>query len=62
VLAQVAAAIAQAESNINGVEYLERDSNIAAIRFSIEVRDRKHIADVIRRVRRLTVAHGVQRV
>ena len=48
VLAQVAAAIAQAESNINGVEYLERDSNIAAIRFSIEVRDRKHIADVIR--------------
>jgi guanosine-3',5'-bis(diphosphate) 3'-pyrophosphohydrolase len=62
VLAQVAAAIAQAESNIDGVEYLERDSNIAAIRFSIEVRDRKHIADVIRRVRRLTVAHGVQRL
>ena len=62
VLAQVAAAIAQAESNIDGVEYLERDSNIAAIRFSIEVRDRKHIADVIRRVRRLTVVHGVQRL
>src|SRR5690606_3911877 len=50
VLAQVAAAIAQADSNIDGVEYLERDSNIASIRFAIEVRDRKHIADVIRRV------------
>ena len=62
VLAQVAAAIAQAESNIDGVEYLERDSNIASIRFSIEVRDRKHIADVIRRVRRLNVVHGVQRL
>jgi guanosine-3',5'-bis(diphosphate) 3'-pyrophosphohydrolase len=62
VLAQVAAAIAQAESNIDGVEYLERDSNVAAIRFSIEVRDRKHIADVIRRVRRLSVVHGVQRL
>ncbi|HVR82130.1 MAG TPA: bifunctional (p)ppGpp synthetase/guanosine-3',5'-bis(diphosphate) 3'-pyrophosphohydrolase [Luteimonas sp.] len=62
VLAQVAAAIAQAESNIDGVEYLERDSNIASIRFAIEVRDRKHIADVIRRVRRLTVVHGVQRL
>ncbi|NUS37865.1 MAG: bifunctional (p)ppGpp synthetase/guanosine-3',5'-bis(diphosphate) 3'-pyrophosphohydrolase [Lysobacter sp.] len=62
VLAQVAAAIAQAESNIDGVEYLERDSNVAAIRFSIEVRDRKHIADVIRRVRRLAVVHGVQRL
>jgi guanosine-3',5'-bis(diphosphate) 3'-pyrophosphohydrolase len=62
VLAQVAAAIAQAESNIDGVEYLERDSNIATIRFAIEVRDRKHIAEVIRRVRRLGVVHGVQRI
>src|SRR5690606_20366034 len=50
VLAQVAASIAQAESNIDGVEYLERDSNIASIRFAIEVRDRRHIAEVIRRV------------
>jgi guanosine-3',5'-bis(diphosphate) 3'-pyrophosphohydrolase len=62
VLAQVAAAIAQAGSNIDGVEYLERDTNIAAIRFSLEVRDRKHLADVIRRVRRLAVVHGVQRL
>jgi guanosine-3',5'-bis(diphosphate) 3'-pyrophosphohydrolase len=62
VLAQVAAAIAQADSNIDGVEYLERDSNVASIRFAIEVRDRKHIAEVIRRVRRLAVVHGVQRL
>ena len=62
VLAQVAAAIAQADSNIDGVEYLERDSNIASIRFAIEVRDRKHIAGVIRRVRRLAVVYGVQRL
>ena len=62
VLAQVAAAIAQADSNIDGVEYLERDSNIASIRFAIEVRDRRHIADVIRKVRRLAVVHGVQRM
>ncbi|NZA28202.1 bifunctional (p)ppGpp synthetase/guanosine-3',5'-bis(diphosphate) 3'-pyrophosphohydrolase [Luteimonas sp. SJ-92] len=62
VLAQVAAAIAQADSNIEGVDYLERDSNIAAIRFSIEVRNRKHLADVIRRTRRLGVVHGVQRL
>jgi guanosine-3',5'-bis(diphosphate) 3'-pyrophosphohydrolase len=62
VLAQVAAAIAQADSNIDGVEYLERDSNIASIRFAIEVRDRRHIAEVIRKVRRLGVVHGVQRM
>jgi (p)ppGpp synthetase, RelA/SpoT family len=62
VLAQIAAAIAQAESNIEGVEYLERDSDIATIRFSIEVRDREHLAEVIRRTRRLGVVHGVQRL
>jgi GTP diphosphokinase / guanosine-3',5'-bis(diphosphate) 3'-diphosphatase len=62
VLAQVAAAIAQADSNIDGVEYVERGSNVASIRFAIEVRDRKHIADVIRRARRLNVVHGVQRI
>lgn len=62
VLAQVAAAIAQAQSNIDGVDYLERDSSVAAIRFSIEVRNRKHLADVIRRVRRQGVVHGIQRL
>ncbi len=62
VLAQVAAAIAEANSNIDGVEYLERDANVATIRFSIEVKDRKHLADVIRRTRRLQVVHGVQRL
>ncbi|MBB1473688.1 MULTISPECIES: bifunctional (p)ppGpp synthetase/guanosine-3',5'-bis(diphosphate) 3'-pyrophosphohydrolase [unclassified Luteimonas] len=62
VLAQVAAAIAQADSNIDGVEYLERDTNVAAIRFSIEVRNRTHLAHVIRRTRRLGVVHGVQRI
>jgi guanosine-3',5'-bis(diphosphate) 3'-pyrophosphohydrolase len=62
VLAQVAAAIAEAHSNIDGVEYLERDTNIAAIRFSIEVKSRKHLADVIRRTWRLHVVHGVQRL
>jgi len=62
VLAQVAAAIAHAESNIDRVEYLERDTRIAAIRFAIEVSDRKHLAEVIRRIRRLNVVHGVQRI
>ena len=62
VLAQIAAAIAQADSNIEGVEYLERDSNVAAIRFGIQVRDREHLAEVIRRTRRLGVVHGVQRL
>ena len=60
-LAQVAAAIAEADSNIDRVEYLERDSNMAVMRFGVEVRDRRHLADVMRRVRRLGVVLGVQR-
>ncbi|KAB8313949.1 bifunctional (p)ppGpp synthetase/guanosine-3',5'-bis(diphosphate) 3'-pyrophosphohydrolase [Tolypothrix campylonemoides VB511288] len=61
-LAQVAAAVAEGESNIDRVEYLERDANVAVIKFGIEVTDRKHLADVIRRVRRLGVVLGVQRM
>ncbi len=62
VLAQVAAAIAHAESNIDRVEYLERDTHTAAIRFLIEVSDRRHLAEVMRRIRRLGVVHGVGRL
>ena len=61
-LAEVAAAIAKADSNIEGVEYLERDASVAVIRFGIQVRNRQHLADVIRRTRRLAVVHGVQRL
>lgn len=61
VLAQVAAAVAQSHSNIDRVEYLERDINAAVLRFSIQVRDRNHLAEVMRRLRRLGVVHGVRR-
>ena len=62
VLAQVAAAIAQAESNIDSVDYLERDGKVSVIRFGIEVHDTGHMDEVIRRVRRLSVVHGVERL
>jgi guanosine-3',5'-bis(diphosphate) 3'-pyrophosphohydrolase len=62
VLAQVAAAIAEAHSNIDNVEYGERDERMSAMHFSIEVRHRKHLADTIRRIRRLNVVHGVHRL
>ena len=62
VLAQVAAAVAECDSNIDSVEYRERDISISMMVFGIEVRNRKHLADVIRRVRRLGVVHGVERL
>jgi guanosine-3',5'-bis(diphosphate) 3'-pyrophosphohydrolase len=61
VLASVAAAIAESNSNIENVEYQDRGVMSAIIVFTIEVRNRKHLADVMRRVRRLGVVHGVYR-
>ena len=61
VLAQVAAAVAKSQSNIERVEYLERDINVAVLRFSIQVRDRNHLAEVMRRLRRLSVVQSVRR-
>ncbi|MBD8872794.1 bifunctional (p)ppGpp synthetase/guanosine-3',5'-bis(diphosphate) 3'-pyrophosphohydrolase [Rhodanobacter sp. DHB23] len=61
VLATIAAAIAAADSNIDNVEYVERDLAAATLLFAIEVKNRKHLADVIRRVRRTGVVSGVYR-
>jgi guanosine-3',5'-bis(diphosphate) 3'-pyrophosphohydrolase len=61
VLATVAAAIAAANSNIENVEYVERDSAAATLLFALEVKNRKHLADVIRRVRRTGVVSGAYR-
>ncbi|MBK6434919.1 MAG: bifunctional (p)ppGpp synthetase/guanosine-3',5'-bis(diphosphate) 3'-pyrophosphohydrolase [Rhodanobacteraceae bacterium] len=61
VLATVAAAIAECQSNIDTVEYQERDLLTAGMLFVIEVKHRKHLAEVLRRLRRLPVVHAVSR-
>ena len=61
VLASVAAAIADSNSNIENVEYQERDLQTATLMFTIEVRNRKHLAAVMRSVRHASVVHGVYR-
>lgn len=61
VLAQLAAAIAQSHSNIERVDYLDRDFNAAVLAFNIQVRDRNHLAEVMRRLRRLSVVQSVRR-
>ena len=58
VLATVAAAIADAYANIENVELKEGDDRHTLMRFIIEVRDRVHLAQVMRRVRALkSVSH-----
>ena len=61
-LAKVAAAVAECNSNIDSVNYKERDARISVMVFCIEVKDRKHLADIIRRTRRSSVVYSVERV
>jgi GTP diphosphokinase / guanosine-3',5'-bis(diphosphate) 3'-diphosphatase len=53
VLAAIASSIASTETNIDHVSVEERDVNTSAILFELKVRDRKHLARVIRTVRRM---------
>ncbi|MDO5505592.1 MAG: bifunctional (p)ppGpp synthetase/guanosine-3',5'-bis(diphosphate) 3'-pyrophosphohydrolase [Pseudoxanthomonas suwonensis] len=62
VLAQLAAAIAQAGANIDAVDYLDRDNSVSVIRFAVEVTSVEHLEEVLRRLRRLGVVHGTQRL
>jgi RelA/SpoT family (p)ppGpp synthetase len=59
VLAAVASNIAGTETNIDQVSLEERDMNSSSLRFQLQVRDRKHLAKVIRTIRRMP---DVQRV
>lgn len=61
VLASVAAAIARSDSNIEHVEYKERDASAAALLFTLTARNRKHLAAIIGRVRRASVVLSVAR-
>lgn len=51
VLAALATAIAEAESNIGNINVDPRDGQHNAVMFSISVRDRRHLARVMRRLR-----------
>ncbi len=51
VLAMVAAAIAEMEANIDTVSIEERDGQDTVMEFVVEVRDRVHLAAIIRRIR-----------
>jgi GTP pyrophosphokinase len=53
VLAAVAAAIASTETNIDHVSIDEQDSDTAVLTFELRVRDRRHLAKLVRVIRRM---------
>jgi GTP diphosphokinase / guanosine-3',5'-bis(diphosphate) 3'-diphosphatase len=61
VLATVAAAIADMGSNIENVGIEERDGLNTSIAFTITVRDRQHLARVMRRIRHIPLVLRISR-
>ncbi len=53
VLAAIASDIASTQTNIDHVSVVERDGDAASLIFELQVADRKHLAQVIRRVRKM---------
>lgn len=53
VLAEVAATIADTGSNIEQVEVLGRHEDCSVLTFLLQVRDRQHLADIMRNVRKM---------
>jgi RelA/SpoT family (p)ppGpp synthetase len=61
VLAAVAAAIASQETNIEHVTLEERDAETSVLVFELKVRDRRHLARIVRTIRRMPDVSGVTR-
>jgi guanosine-3',5'-bis(diphosphate) 3'-pyrophosphohydrolase len=61
VLGRVAAAIADADSNILNVNVADEGGELAQIHFRVEVADRAHLARVMRSIRRIKQVTRVQR-
>jgi GTP pyrophosphokinase len=62
VLADIAAAVSDRDSNIEAVDIEEKDGMIATIRLTISVQDRDHLARIMRRLRVLgTVLRIIRR-
>jgi GTP diphosphokinase / guanosine-3',5'-bis(diphosphate) 3'-diphosphatase len=61
VLAAIAAAIAGTETNIGHVSIDEQDSGAAMLTFELRVRDRRHLARVVRVIRRMPDVSRVTR-
>jgi len=61
VLAKVAAAIASTETNIDHVSIDEQDADTAVLTFELRVRDRSHLARLVRVIRRMPDVTRIER-
>ncbi|MFN3567153.1 MAG: TGS domain-containing protein, partial [Burkholderiaceae bacterium] len=62
VLGRIAVAIAEADSNILNVHIDDEEADVVVIHFKIQVRDRQHLARVVRALRRIKQVSRLSRV
>ena len=62
VLATIASAIADSEANIEHVDTVDREDQLYSLDFVISVRNRTHLADVMRNLRMLEMVVTLMRV
>jgi (p)ppGpp synthase/HD superfamily hydrolase len=61
VLAVLAAEIAEMDANIDNVNITERDGKYSTVSFTIEVQNRVHLANIMRRLRKLEPVARINR-
>lgn len=61
IIASLATRIAETRTNIEGIQVAERDAEHSVITLTIAVKSRKHLADVMRRVRTMRSVSSVHR-
>ena len=61
-LASLASLISQADANIETINIKEKDAHLSVVSLRISIRDRKHLARTLRRMRTLKAVHRIVRV
>ncbi len=61
IIASIATRIAETRTNIEGIQVSERDAQHSVITLTIAVKNRKHLADVMRRVRGMRSVSSIHR-
>ncbi len=62
VIAEIAATINEADAGIENIKVDERDAELSTVAVELSVRNRTHLARVMRRLRVLTNVHGISRI
>jgi len=62
VIAEIAATVAAVDAGIENIKVEEKSAKLSSVVCEVSVRDRTHLARLMRRLRRIAHVHGLSRV